>query len=118
MDQSGLLDFNDLSSNELEKTTVPVLTANTNNIVSVSDVNIETILQMQCDLVEQQKELKSIELDTMEQLKLLQQNISKLTRKFDSFETTCATFFSSSSSSNGTSSDLKSVKNVLNKFNE
>jgi hypothetical protein len=114
LDQSGLLDFNDLSSNELEKTTVPVLTANTNNIVSVSDLNIETILKMQCDLLEQQKELKSIELDTIEQLKLLQQNISKLARKFDSFETTCATFFSSS---NGSSSDLKSVKNIFNKFN-
>ena len=96
-------------------TTTTTTSIQANNIVSVSDVNIETILQMQCDLLEQQKELKSIELDTMEQLKLLQQNISKLTRKFDSFETTCATFFSSSS--NGTSSDLKSVKNVLNKFN-
>jgi len=114
LDQSGLLDFNDLSSNELGTTSVPVLTANTNNIVSVSDLNIETILKMQCDLLEQQKELKSIELDTMEQLKLFQQNIRKLTRKFDSFETTCATFFSSS---NGSSSDLKSVKNIFNKFN-
>ena len=114
LDQSVLLDFNDLSSNELGTATVPVLTANTNNIVSVNDLNIETILKMQCDLLEQQKELKSIELDTIEQLKLLQQNISKLTRKFDSFETTCATFFSSS---NGSSSDLKSAKNIFNKFN-
>ncbi len=95
-------------------TTTNTTSIQANNIVSVSDVNIETILQMQCDLLEQQKELKSIELDTMEQLKLLQQNISKLTRKFDSFETTCATFFSSS---NGSSSDLKSVKNIFNKFN-
>ncbi len=74
-------------------TPITLMPAVTSNIVTVSDLNIETILQMQCDLLEQQKELKTIELETMEQLRLLQQNISKLARKFDSFEYTCATHF-------------------------
>lgn len=92
---------------KLNNLTTPVSTAT--NIVTVSDMNIETILQMQCDLLEQQKELKSIELETMEQLRLLQQNIGKLTRKFDSFETTCATYFPAP--------ELKNAKKVLNTFN-
>ena len=54
--------------------------------MTVSDLNIETILQMQCELLEQQKELKTIELETMDHLRQLHQNISKLTSKFDSFE--------------------------------
>ncbi len=49
-------------------------------------MNIETILQMQCELLDQQKELKTIELETMEHLRQLNQNISKLAKKFDSFE--------------------------------
>lgn len=56
------------------------------NVIQVSDMNIETILQMQHDLLEQQKELKTIEAETMEQLRLLHNNISKLAKKFDSFE--------------------------------
>jgi hypothetical protein len=59
---------------------------NNTNVVTVSDMNIETILQMQCELLEQQKELKNIEIETMEQLKLLHQNINRLAKKFDSFE--------------------------------
>lgn len=59
---------------------------NNTNLVTVSDMNIETILQMQCELLEQQKELKNIEIETMEQLKLLHQNINRLAKKFDSFE--------------------------------
>lgn len=94
-------------------TTNATATATPQQIVTVSDLNIETILQMQCDLLEQQKELKTIELETMEQLRLLQQNISKLARKFDSFETSCGKYFSLPCN-NG---DLAKAKNVLNKFN-
>jgi hypothetical protein len=61
------------------------------NVVTVSDMNIETILQMQCELLEQQKELKNIEIETMEQLKLLHQNINRLSKKFDSFENVIST---------------------------
>ena len=49
-------------------------------------MNIETILQMQCELLEQQKELKSIEMETMQQLRQLHENIHRLSRKFDAFE--------------------------------
>ena len=56
------------------------------NIVTVTDLNIETILQMQCELLDQQKELKTIELETMDHLRQLHQNISKLANKFESFE--------------------------------
>jgi hypothetical protein len=56
------------------------------NVIQVSDMNIEAIVQMQHDLIEQQKELKTIEAETMEQLRLLHNNISKLAKKFDSFE--------------------------------
>jgi hypothetical protein len=56
------------------------------NVIQVTDGNIETVLQMQHELVEQQKEMKSIESETMEQLKLLQTNITKLAKKFESFE--------------------------------
>lgn len=56
------------------------------NVVTVSDLNIETILQMQCELLEQQKELKTIELETMEHLRQLHQNINKLSSKFECFE--------------------------------
>jgi protein associated with RNAse G/E len=51
------------------------------------DLNIEAILKMQSELLDQQKELKSIEMDTLEQLKQLHTNISRLARKFDTFET-------------------------------
>jgi len=58
-----------------------------NNSNSSNDnMNIETILQMQCELIDQQKELKSIEMETIEQLKMLHRNVSVLAKKFDMFE--------------------------------
>lgn len=41
---------------------------------------------MQCELLDQQKELKTIELETMDHLRQLHQNITKLAGKFESFE--------------------------------
>ena len=67
--------------------------------VTVNDMNIETILQMQCELLDQQKELKLIETDTLEQLRLLHTNISRLAKKFDSFEAIVASKKESSSHS-------------------
>ncbi|CAF0903866.1 unnamed protein product [Brachionus calyciflorus] len=48
--------------------------------------SIESVLKIQNELLEQQKELRSIEMETLEQLKLLQYNLNRLARKFDSFE--------------------------------
>lgn len=56
------------------------------HVLEVSEAHMDTVLHMQSELVEQQKELRSIESETMEQLKLLHANIGKLAKKFDSFE--------------------------------
>lgn len=50
------------------------------------NMNIETIMQMQCELIDQQKELKSIEMETIEQLKMLHRNVAVLAKKFEIFE--------------------------------
>ena len=110
----------------------PALTLNPQdypNVLQVSDMHIEAILQMQNELVDQQKELKSIEGETMEQLRLLHQNISRLAKKFDSFEVVISNL---NQQHNGfglngnqlllqqqqlTASSLKSTKSSLNKLN-
>ena len=51
-----------------------------------NEMTIENIMQMQTELLEQQKDLKAIENVTMDQLKLLQLNLTRLAKKFDSFE--------------------------------
>ncbi len=53
--------------------------------LAVTDYNLETIFHLQNDLINQQKELKSIEIETMEQVKQLHRNVTRLTRKFDEF---------------------------------
>lgn len=98
-----------------------------NVLQQVNDVNIETVLQMQCELLNQQKELKNIEIETMEQLRLLQENINKLSRKFDSFELIVSNQINSNSLmvnndfnnniSSSVNSQLKSTKSTLNKIN-
>lgn len=101
-------------------------------------MNIETILQMQCELLDQQKELKTIELETMDHLRQLHQNISKLVSKFNLFEMSLqqsqsvpavnpnnSTFNNViNTSSNGNfqltnleNSGLKVAKNTFNKLN-
>jgi hypothetical protein len=93
-----------------------------NNVIAVSDSNIEAILQMQSEYLEHQKELKTIEGETMEQLRLLHQNIGRLAKKFDSFEAVIASLNSlsqngSQAQANGLSSNIKSAKTTLNKIN-
>lgn len=93
-----------------------------NNVIAVSDSNIEAILQMQNEYLEHQKELKTIEGETMEQLRLLHQNIGRLAKKFDSFEAVIASLNSlsqngSQAQANGLSSNIKSAKTTLNKIN-
>jgi hypothetical protein len=74
------------SNNNSNNKTTDKTSTNRNTVFNVNDMNIETILQMQCELLEQQKELKSIEMETMQQLKQLHENIHRLSRKFDAFE--------------------------------
>ena len=118
INEAGLTDFyqtyNDLTSTS--STPTPRTTSSSQNpsVVSVNDMNIETILQMQCELLDQQKELKSIELETMDQLRLLQQNIGKLSKKFDNFESSLNSLYGSNSS---IMNPIKSAKNVFNKLN-
>jgi hypothetical protein len=80
-------------------------------------MNIETILQMQCELLDQQKELKNIELETMEHLRLLNQNISKLAKKFDSFEMTIAATNHSSLNASNNNSNNSNAAIIANSFN-
>ena len=56
------------------------------NYMSSSDACVENVLKIQNELLEQQKELRNIEMETLEQLKLLQYNLNRLAKKFDSFE--------------------------------
>ena len=102
--------------------------SSSNTVVTVNDMNIETILQMQCELLDQQKELKVIELETMEHLKQLNQNISKLAKKFDSFEMSLSGSYSALANQAGFNSSfncisqeslqtLKNAKNVFGKLN-
>ena len=102
--------------------------SNSNTVVTVNDMNIETILQMQCELLDQQKELKVIELETMEHLKQLNQNISKLAKKFDSFEMSLSGSYSALANQTGFNSSfncisqeslqtLKTAKNAFGKLN-
>lgn len=57
-----------------------------NFMTSSNDSCVDSVLKMQNELLEQQKELKNIEMETLEQLKLLQYNLNRLAKKFDSFE--------------------------------
>lgn len=57
------------------------------NYITSSDTCVENVLKIQNELLEQQKELRNIEMETLEQLKLLQHNLNRLAKKFDSFET-------------------------------
>jgi hypothetical protein len=50
--------------------------------------DMSMIVQMQGELIDQHKELRSIEHQTMEQLRVLQMNLNRLARRFDSFECT------------------------------
>lgn len=90
--EAGLTDFYQTFNHQSTTPTISSIncpnstTSNKPNIIQVNDVNLETILQMQCQLLDQQKELKSIELETMEQLRRLHENINRLSRKFDSFQ--------------------------------
>lgn len=56
------------------------------NAITLTDLNVETILQMQCELLDHQRELKTIEMETIEQLKLLHRNVTRLAKKFDLLE--------------------------------
>jgi hypothetical protein len=79
-----------VSTSELTDTSsTTTTTPNVTTVITTgaTTTNIETVLQMQCALLDQQKELKAIEYETMEQLKLLHQNLNRLAKKFDSFET-------------------------------
>ena len=88
------------------------------NVIQVTDGNIETVLQMQNELVEQQKEMKSLESETMEQLKLLQTNIAKLAKKFESFETLIANLNQLNNNNNNNGQQIiinqNGVANTLN----
>ena len=55
------------------------------NLPTINDYNIEKILIMQNELTIEQKEIKANEVKTMEQIKQLNQNVAKLTRKFEEF---------------------------------
>lgn len=99
------------------------------SLVTVSDLNIETILQMQCELLDQQKELKTIELETMDHLRQLHQNITKLAGKFESFEHSLQAGGQYGVANNGHMNEavgmghlsanggIRAAKNVFNKLN-
>ena len=70
--------------NSLILSTIPV-TATTQIDIEMNDYNLETILNIQNELILQQKELKAIEIETIKQVKQLNHNVTKLTRKFDEF---------------------------------
>lgn len=84
---------------------------------------------MQCELLDQQKELKTIELETMDHLRQLHQNISKLAGKFESFEQSLQTGGQYGMGGNshmneaigvghvGSNGGLRAAKNVFNKLN-
>jgi hypothetical protein len=61
-----------------------------------SDMNM--IVQMQGELIDQHKELRTIEHQTMEQLRVLQSNLNRLAKRFDSFECTVLNHVSRASS--------------------
>jgi hypothetical protein len=89
--EAGLTDFyHTYTGNSNSDSQAKQQQQQTTSLVTMNEVNIEAILQMQCELLDQQKELKSIEMDTLEQLKQLHTNISRLARKFDAFETSVA----------------------------
>lgn len=48
--------------------------------------NIESVLAMQCELLEHHKQLRQIEADELEQLKQLGENLCRLERKYDMLE--------------------------------
>jgi hypothetical protein len=52
---------------------------------SLHDYNLEKIINLQNELTMEQKEIKSNEVKTMEQIKKLNQNVTKLTKKFEEF---------------------------------
>lgn len=128
---SGSSKFGNSSmSSSLAASPAPHQTA---QLVTVTDLNIETILQMQCELLDQQKELKNIELETMDHLRQLHQNINRLASKLDSFELSFqgqnapgSTNFNnvinngtniSISQDNQSLNGLKAARNVFNKLN-
>jgi len=94
-----------------------------------NELNIETILQMQSELLEQQKELKNIELETMDHLQQLHHNISRLASKFDLFELNLQAHHNNESHNSFNNinmnqenhsnnlNGLNTVKNVFNKLN-
>lgn len=73
--------------------------------------NIETILAMQCELLEHQRELKQIEYEQIEQLRQLHSNLNRLSKKFDSFETIVTNV------NNGTLKLNRTASANLNKLN-
>lgn len=96
---------------------IPTGTINVGSNGNNGDISIETVLQMQCALLDQQKELKSIEYETMEQLKMLQQNLSQLAKKFNSFETFVSNYTTANNKSANKTSHNKANNNNNNLIN-
>lgn len=104
INEAGLTDFyqtltqsssNDVQSPLLSSSSASSTSSKTNYSPNC-DANLETILQMQCELIDLQKELKTIEYETMDQLKMLHQNLNRLSKKFDNFENTILNYTSQS----------------------
>lgn len=72
---------------------------------------------MQCELLDQQKELKTIEMETIEQLKLLHQNVVNLAKKFDLFEQKLQSQ-DLTPMQTATTTKIKTTRNSLNKLNQ
>jgi len=123
--------FNNISSGSNNENEFSSMQQSSEQLASVSNHSIETILQMQSELLEQQKELKNIELETMDHLQQLHHNISRLASKFDLFELSLQTQLNNNlqhsfnnininmnqeNQSNSTAG-IKTVKNVFNKLN-
>ena len=87
-----------------------------NNVTSSSMSTAESISSMQAELLNQQKELKMNENETIDQLKLLQQNLSRLTKKFDAFESKVLHHISDSGGSSKVSKSSGKSKSGLQKL--
>ncbi|RNA30158.1 hypothetical protein BpHYR1_000748 [Brachionus plicatilis] len=133
INDAGLTDFYQTSSQNNDPlasltSQSPLLSSNcfkTNyNYMTSNGTCVENVLKIQNELLEQQKELRNIEMETLEQLKLLQYNLNRLAKKFDSFEAVILN--NNSNITNGlinsnfinTNNNLKTTKtNLNNKLN-
>jgi esterase/lipase len=91
-------------------------------ITVTNDMNkIEIVFEMQAQLCNQQKELKKMETDTMDQLRTLYSNLNRLATKFDAFETVVQSQGNNlinNSQRQQLNSNIKSTKSSLNRINQ